>query len=138
MAFLDETGTAYLWSKATGKFAEKTSVPTTVAQLTDASDYAKAADVPEKVSDLTNDSEFQTSTQVESAINAKIAGVYKYKTSVANRAALPTQDQVVGDVYDLQDTGMNVAWNGTAWDDLGTTVTISAITNAQIDTITGA
>lgn len=35
-------------------------VPTTVAELTDAEDYAKAADIPTKVSELTNDSGFIT------------------------------------------------------------------------------
>ena len=32
---------------------------------------------------------------------------------------------VVGDVYDIQDTGMNVAWNGTAWDKLGISVDLT-------------
>ena len=45
-------------------------------------------------------------------VDAKVASVYKYKGSVANEAALPTEGQVVGDVYNLEDTGMNVAWTG--------------------------
>jgi hypothetical protein len=39
--------------------------------------FAKKTDLPTKVSDLTNDSDFQTGTQVQTAINAKIASAYK-------------------------------------------------------------
>lgn len=58
-------------------------------------------------------------------VDAKVASVYKYKGSVANESALPKSGQAVGDVYDLQDTGMNVAWNGTTWDKLGISVDLS-------------
>lgn len=59
-------------------------------------------------------------------VDAKVSSVYKYKGSVANEAALPQEDQVVGDVYNVEDTGMNVAWDGTKWDKLGSTVDLSA------------
>ena len=132
----------------------------------------KAVDisVPTAVSDLTNDSGFQTSAQVgtaittalansgdpyttesdvDTAISSAVSSAYKYKGSVANQAALPSSGQTVGDVYDTQDTGMNYAWNGTAWDALGTYVdtsvlwtstsgqsnSLTAITTAQIDSL---
>ena len=59
-------------------------------------------------------------------VDAKVSSVYKYKGSVANEAALPQEDQVIGDVYNVEDTGMNVAWDGTKWDKLGSTVDLSA------------
>ena len=59
-------------------------------------------------------------------VDAKVSSVYKYKGSVANEGALPQEDQVVGDVYNVEDTGMNVAWDGTKWDKLGSTVDLSA------------
>lgn len=62
----------------------------------------------------------------KSEVDAKVSSVYKYKGSVANEAALPQEDQVVGDVYNVEDTGMNVAWDGTKWDKLGSTVDLSA------------
>ena len=58
-------------------------------------------------------------------VDAKVSSVYKYKGSVANESALPQQDQVVGDVYNVEDTGMNVAWDGSKWDKLGSTVDLS-------------
>ena len=82
-------------------------VPTTVAELTDAADYAKKSD---------------------------IATAYIYKGSVANAAALPAAPET-GWVYNLEDTGMNVAWNGSAWDNLGTVFSIDYVTNAEIDQI---
>ena len=83
-------------------------VPTTVAQLTDAGNYALK-------SDITN--------------------VYKFKGSVATESALPTEGNVNGDVWNVTDTDMNYAWNGTTWDPMGSTLTVQYITNEQIDEI---
>lgn len=66
-----------------------------------------------------------TDAYTKTEVDAKVASVYKYKGSVANESALPKSGQAIGDVYDLQDTGMNVAWNGTAWDKLGISVDLS-------------
>lgn len=55
-----------------------------------------------------------------------LTSVYKYKGSVTKASDLPTDDLTVGDVYNIEETGMNVAWTGTAWDELGTSVDLSA------------
>lgn len=67
-----------------------------------------------------------------------IGGAYRYKGSVASYADLPSTGLTAGDVYDVQSDGMNYAWTGTAWDQLGGTFTIASITNAEIDTILAA
>lgn len=62
-----------------------------------------------------------------------IATAYHYKGTVASFAALPTENQKEGDVYNVEaadatngiKAGDNVAWNGTAWDNLGGTVDLS-------------
>lgn len=99
--------------------------------------------VPTNVSDLTNDNGYQTAAQVQTAISNAVASAYKYKGSVATYSALPS-NPASGDVYDVQDTGMNYAWNGSAWDALGqlidtsslwTTTNLTAITTAEIDEI---
>lgn len=69
------------------------------------------------------------------ALKTDIAGMYKYKGSVATSANLPASGNTVGDVYDVQSDGHNYAWNGSVWDDLGGTFRIEAITNGEIDTI---
>lgn len=83
-------------------------VPTTVAQLSDAANYALKSD---------------------------LANVYKYQGSVATFDALPSSGLTAGDVYNVEADGMNYAWNGTAWDNLGTIFTIEYVTNAEIDEI---
>lgn len=74
-----------------------------------------------------NGSDVYTKTQTynREEVDAKVASVYKYKGSVADKSKLPTSGQVVGDVYNLEDTGMNVAWDGNAWDELGLSVDLT-------------
>lgn len=136
MGFLDNTGATYFWGKIKAAFAEKSSVPTTVAELTDEASYAKKTDLPGNLSDLTNDTGFLNATQVNDAIDAKATTLMDYKGSVANFAALPTTGNKVGDTYNLQDTGENYSWDGTQWDCLGpTSVSVTPISNSEIDAI---
>lgn len=81
-------------------------IPTTVAQLTDAAQYAKK-------SDMTN--------------------VYKYKGSKATVADLPASGATAGDVYNVEADGMNYAWDGTKWDNLGSILEVA--TETEIDAI---
>lgn len=86
----------------------------------------------------------KTGLSTELAYYAKksdITNMYVYKGSVADASKLPTTGQQVGWVYNIETAsvyggaGMNVAWNGTAWDPLGEIFTITAITNEEIDEI---
>ena len=94
-----------------GALPDNTHIPSTVAEMSDAGNYALK-------SDLTN--------------------VYKYKGSVATTAALPSSGNMAGDVYNVEETDMNYAWNGTAWDPLGQIFSLSSITNTDIDTVLSA
>jgi hypothetical protein len=76
-------------------------------------------------------------TYTKGEVDTKITGVYKIKGSVANYAALPSSGQVIGDVWNLLDTGGNYVWTGTVWDELGTTVDISGKANIDSPTFTG-
>ena len=160
---LNKTGLAYFYNRLKTIFASKSELPTKVSDLTNDSGFEanvletvkvngtaqvitnKAVNitVPTKVSDITNDSGFQTAEQVASAISSAVASAYKYKGSVADYAHLPASPST-GDVYNTEDTGMNYAWNGSAWDALGqlidtstlwTTTNLTAITTAEIDEI---
>ena len=62
--------------------------------------------------DLSN---YYTKTEIDS----KISSVYSFKGSVVSESNLPTTANI-GDVYNVEDTGMNYAWTGTEWDSLGT------------------
>lgn len=61
----------------------------------------------------------------KSEVDGKVSSVYRYKGSVANEQALPKDSQVTGDVYNVDDTGMNVAWDGKKWDKLGSVVNLT-------------
>ena len=62
-----------------------------------------------------------------------ISNVYKFKGTKTNYADLPTTGVVTGDVWNITNAdathgikaGDNVAWNGTAWDNLSGTVDLS-------------
>lgn len=119
----------------------------------------KAVDitVPTALSDLTNDGHFvsdanyvHTDSNFTAAEKSKLAAfgsastyalksdltnAYIYKGSVATVSALPSSGVEAGWVYNVEASGMNYAWNGTEWDALGETFTITSITNAEIDAI---
>ena len=70
-------------------------------------------------------------TYTKNEIDSKIASVYKYKGSVANYEALPS-DNTIGDVYNLLDTGYNYAYagegqgeKGDGWDSLSGVVDLT-------------
>lgn len=143
-----------------------------VQQEIEPSDKSVDISVPTKVSQLQNDSDFQTSSEVETAITSKgyeteesvdekltqyakksdISSVYKYKGSVETYDDLPTENQQIGDVYNVETDdsihnikeGDNVAWDGAKWDVLSGTVDLSnyydmtnypLCTNGDIDEI---
>lgn len=68
-------------------------------------------------------------------VDAKVSSVYRFKGSVASESALPTEGNVVGDVYNVEDTGSNYAWDGSAWDKLSETVDLTPyLTKAEAQT----
>ncbi len=73
-------------------------------------------------SDITD---LKDNTYTKTEIDGIVASVYKYKGSVADYASLPTEDLVIGDVYNTEETGDNYAWTGTEWDKLAGVVDLS-------------
>ena len=97
-----------------GKKADKTTVETLTTTVNGKADKA-----------TTMSGYGITDAYTKTEVDAKVSSVYKYKGSVADESALPTEGQVVGDVYNLEDTGMNVAWTGEGWDKLGSVVDLT-------------
>lgn len=71
------------------------------------------------------------------AKKSDIVNVYRYKGSVDTYSNLPGGDLNSGDVYNVEDTGKNYAWTGSAWDDLGGNfeINIRAITEEELKKI---
>lgn len=114
--------------------------PSTGIPDTDLSSAVQAslgkADTAIQSTDLTNAlGDYATTAAMQTAINTAVASAYIYKGSVANYAALPASGQTTGWVYNVEDTGMNYAWNGSAWDALGMTLNIETLQTTEIDTI---
>lgn len=69
------------------------------------------------------------------ALKSDLTSLYRYKGSVTNYASLPAEGNEVGDVWNVEATGMNYGWTGSGWDALGEAFSIESITNAEIDAI---
>jgi predicted nucleic acid-binding Zn-ribbon protein len=61
----------------------------------------------------------------KSEVDAKVASVYKIKGSVDTFDDLPTEGNVIGDVYNILDTGANYVWTEDGWDKLSETVDLT-------------
>ena len=84
--------------------------------------------IPSKTSELTNDSDYITSSAVDTKINSAVASVYRVRGSVDNYESLPSTNVIVGDVYNLLDTGANyvcITSDPIIWDKLSETVDLS-------------
>jgi len=74
---------------------------------------------------------FVTATDVDNAISVALGSVMKYKGSVANMTALNAlTGMVIGDFYNVADSGINYAWDGSAWDKVGGVTVIPVFTGA--------
>lgn len=66
---------------------------------------------------------------LETEINNKLSTVYRYKGTVATYDSLPASNRSIGDVYNINDTGMNYAWTGEEWDALGNIEALATTVN---------
>ena len=118
------TADAVEWENVVGK-------PTDLLQVGDV--YSKD-EIDAKVGEVYSKEEIDAKVSdmySKEEIDAKVNAVYKFKGSVDGLVALPTEGNTLGDVYNLKDTGMNVAWDGTNWDYLGIDVDLSGYVQAE-------
>lgn len=127
--YLDNDGLLYLWQKIKNVFATKDALNDKVDKVTgkglSTNDYTTAE--KNKLAAFDSADTY--------ALKTDLASMYKYKGSVESVNVLPSTGQTIGDVYNVELTGMNYAWNGTEWDALGEIFTITSISNGDIDTI---
>ena len=90
-------------------------------------------------------------TYTKTEVDSKVSSVMRYKGSKDTYAELPTEDNTVGDVWNITTAdathgikaGDNVAWNGTGWDILGGAVDLSGYAtktdlNDKVDKVEGS
>lgn len=61
----------------------------------------------------------------KSEVDTKIGSAIRYKGTVASETNLPTSNNTIGDLYNVDDTGANYCWNGTSWDKLSETLDLT-------------
>lgn len=64
----------------------------------------------------------------KSQVDSKFTSVYIFKGSVDSVEDLPTEGNVIGDVWNVRKNDTNYAWTSEGWDALGGTVELSSLT----------
>jgi len=77
----------------------------------------------------------ELSTKV-SSLEETLTSAMHYKGTVATQADLPTEGNVVGDFWNVTDTGANYAWDGEAWDTVAGMATVSTAGVVKLGTET--
>lgn len=65
----------------------------------------------------------------KSQVDSKFTSVYIFKGSVDTIEDLPTEGNVIGDVWNVRKNDINYAWTSEGWDALGGTVELSSLTS---------
>lgn len=108
------------WDKVIGK-------PEDLATDSDISEAVRDLATKEEIKDVLKTGDVYSKEEVDAKVNA----IYKFKGSVENLEALPTEGNEVGDVYYLQDANMNVVWTGEAWDYMGDVIDLTEYLRAE-------
>lgn len=64
----------------------------------------------------------------KSQVDSKFTSVYIFKGSVDTIEDLPTEGNVIGDVWNVRKNDINYAWTSEGWDTLGGTVELASLT----------
>lgn len=79
-----------------------------------------------------------TDAYTKTEIDGKVSGVFHYKGTKATVAQLPSSGNEVGDVWHVTADNGEYAWDGTTWQELGSTVDLSSYyTKTETDTLLG-
>jgi len=106
---LDSETSSFVWRYKEVELADATSISTAISDLADEVDLkANSADVYTK-----------------SEIDQRISGVMNYLGTKATKNDLPASGNSNGDVWHVSDDGSEWAWNGSAWEELGTAIDLS-------------
>ena len=68
-----------------------------------------------------------TDAYTKTEVDSKLSAVYKFKGTVESIDSLPSSGNIIGDVYNVEDTGANYAWTESGWDKLSETIDLSGL-----------
>lgn len=66
-----------------------------------------------------------TDAYTKTEVDGLVSGVLHYKGAKANTSALPSSGNAIGDVWHITADGSEWAWDGTEWQELGSTIDLS-------------
>lgn len=136
-------------------FITSADVPTKVSELTNDSGYQTASDVTTAIAGKADSATtlsgygitdaytktetqnyvtglgYQTASDVDDKISAAITTVMDYKGTKATVADLPSTGNKNGDVWHVTETDGEYSWNGTEWEELGSTIDLSGYVQAS-------
>ena len=99
-----------------------------VSELTNDAGYLVASDISGKADKATTLSGYGiTDAYTKTEIDGKLASGMHYKGTKASASQLPSSGNETGDLWNVEDTGANYAWNGTAWDKLSENIDLSGL-----------
>lgn len=93
----------------------------TAAAGTNTTQIATCAFVTTAVSSKANSADVYTKTEVDNLVT----GALHYKGTKATVAALPSTGNKTGDMWHVTADGGEYAWNGTAWEEMGSEIDLS-------------
>lgn len=93
----------------------------TASSGTNTTQIATTAFVQTAISGKANSADVYTKTEIDN----KVSGLLNWKGTKATVAALPVSGNATGDVWHVTADSSEYAWNGSAWEELGTTVDLS-------------
>lgn len=107
-------------------------VPTTVAELTDAADYVTDTEFQETISSSMSTVSAALALKADASavytkteVDQKLVGAMNYKGTKATVADLPSSGNKKGDMWHVTATGGEYAWNGSAWEEMGSVIDLS-------------
>lgn len=130
--YLDQSGVDAFWSKVKGKLEGKANAEHT-HEIADVNGLQAALDAK------ANQDTTYTKEQTDAAIKAKVealGSVLSFKGVKATKAELPTaaDKPTKGDVWHVTENSGEYVWDGSKWEELGTTVSLDGyLTKADAD-----
>ena len=68
-----------------------------------------------------------TDAYTKTEIDGKLTGAMHFKGTVSTVSSLPSSGNIIGDMYNVESTGANYAWDGEDWDKLSENIDLSEV-----------
>ena len=98
------------------------------ALINEKADYSTVASLSSAVSQNTSNIALKANSSdvyTKAEVDGKVSSSMHFKGTLASVENLPSENQEIGDMYNVLSTGDNYAWDGSKWDKLSETIDLS-------------